>query len=438
MSKKNESLPTGPDRTERELQIEAAIGAKLDEIAAAHESRVMEGVAEMIERHSSVDAGSIPSTVNRSGEAVIRTESPTAGLYRSLPLAPAERRFRNPDADHWMREWAVGAVENNGAQRMQAEAKLDALYPDLKARADGLEGAADSAGGFAAGTGGVLMPRVMEELVAINRDANAKMHLWATNYSMTAQEHNVPTGAAMTAFMVGEATSPVTQGEPTFAQVPLVAHRGAAKAIMGNDLLEDAAVNIVSFITQRGGAVLGVLEDSEFFSAGTGSAPHVTKLAGTAHGEVSSAELKYTDVVNMFTGVPQQYRENSRWLVSSNVLGLMANVRDGNGRPFYQSLLDPPMMLTDDANGGAMAGAQGTLLGRPLHEAALPAGDIYFGDVGANYAIGRRHGIRVDVSREFLFDTFRTIFLIHQRIAGNNLDTVAGEQAAGIVSATSL
>jgi HK97 family phage major capsid protein len=114
------------------------------------------------------------------------------------------------------------------------------------------------------------------------------------------------------------------------------------------------------------------------------------------------------------------------------VLALLANVRDGQGRPFYQSLLDPPMAIADEP------GAVGMLLGHPVHEVVLTAGDIWFGDPMACYAVGRRHGIRVDVSREFRFDTFRTMFLIHQRFAGQNVDTAAAQICSGITSCTSL
>lgn len=433
-----EANPTTPTRGEREQRIEAAIGARLDEIADRHEARILDGISDMIERHSQPNRdGAGAEILNRSGERVTRLGSPYEPLYRAM--TPQERRYRSPDSDHWMREFLAGVLQNNGAQQMQARAKLDGMFPDEAAqqRADTLEGAADAAGGFAGGTGGVLMPRVLENLVAIARDLSAKMPRFATTYTMTTQEHNVPTGEAMTAFMVGEATSPTTQGEPALAQVPLIAHKSAAKAILGNDLLEDAAVNVVTFFTQRGGAALGVLQDEEWFKAGTGSAPHVTKLSGTSHAETTATILAYVDIVNMYTNLSQAYRGNARWFIASDVLGFMANVRDGQGRPFYASLLDPPMVLDDTVEGGPLAGAQGTLLGRPVHEVVLTAGDIWFGDPMAVYAIGRRGGLRVETSREFLFDSFRTIMLISERIAGNNLDTAGARLASGIASATS-
>ena len=112
--------------------------------------------------------------------------------------------------------------------------------------------------------------KALEALVAINRDRTAKAWRYVTPYQMTTQQHNVPTGAAMTAYMQDETTTPTTTGA-TFSHVPLVAFPGIAKAIVGNDLLADSAVNLVSFFTRRGGAALGVLEDNEIFKV---TSPH--------------------------------------------------------------------------------------------------------------------------------------------------------------------
>lgn len=428
MSEKPEGLPTEPNADERLRRLESTLHAQMQSIADRTEERLWGAVGQMIDRYDTPDRSQVPDFRNDRGESVARLYSPTERLYRSMP--EEVRRIRNPDSDHWMAEFVRGVITNNVPQHREADAKLNEMF----GRADTLEGAADAAGGFAGGTGGVLLPRPLENLVAIARDRVAKMARYATTYMMTAQEHNIPTGNAVTCHMVGEATSPLTQGEPTYAQVPLIARRAAAKVILGNDFLEDAAINIVNFITMRGGAALGAKEDAQFFKEGsTGvAAPNVVRLGGTAYAEISTGEFKYADAVSMYSSLQQEYRAGARWFISPSVIALLANVRDGNGRPFYQGLLERPTYLADEP------GAVGVLLGHPAHEVQLTSGDIWFGDPAATYAIGRRHGIRVDVSREFLFDTFRTIFLIHQRFAGQNVDTAAAQLCSGITSATSL
>ena len=116
-----------------------------------------------------------------------------------------------------MAEFMKGLVDNDKVMMQTARAKLDTLFPYM--RADTLEGTASGVGGFAGGTGGTLLPRPLEQLVAIARDRTAQLWRWATTYVMTAQEHNIPTGTAVTSSMVLEATMPPV--EPTWAQVPL-------------------------------------------------------------------------------------------------------------------------------------------------------------------------------------------------------------------------
>lgn len=418
---------------ENDKRIEAALHAQLDSIAQRHEQRVLEGIAGIIAKYEAPDRSLVPDAPKTYGEGA-RLSRPWDSSPERTRLPDQERALRTADGDFWMLEWMRAFSRGDFAGRSQADAKLTQVFPDLY-RADTLEGAAGASGAFSDGTGGVLIPRPLEALVGIALAKVAKMARWARTYTMTAQQHNIPTAAAATAYMQGEATSPLTGGEPTLAQVPLVAHEAIGKLILGRDLLDDQAANVVPVFVQLMGDALAELEDAEFLKAGTGSAPHVTKLAATAFSETTSGTLSATNVFGMYRNVPQRYRENAMWLVNGTVLGLLSNVRDGMGRPFYQSLLDPPVALGDDAR---VNGAVGFLLGKPVHEVDLTAGDIYFGDVGRNYAIGRRRGITVESSRDFFFDTRRIIWLVSQRIAGNNVDTSAGQLCAGITAANSL
>ncbi len=425
--------PTGPTPKEIEDRAESALKAGIDTIISRERDRWLGQAADVIKRHGEVDPSDRPEFLNSGGESIVRTASPTLPIYRTL--SPAEQKIRNPDFDHWGREWLQGLYRNDGAQRMLAHAKIDEMYPEY-ARADTLEGSASATGGFADGSGAEFLPRPLEEAIAIARDLTAKMPSFATTYQLTTQEHNVPTGGAMTGYMQAEGTSPTTTGFAV-AQVPLIARKSVAKAVVSSELLEDSAVNVVNFITRRGGAALGVVQDEQWFKEGDGSAPNVTMITGAAYAEATTNALAYADVIGIYNTLTQPYHPNARWFIASDVLGFMAGVVDGNGRPFYQSLFDAPMAIDDTETGGPNSRAQGTLVGHPVHKTVLTAGSIWFGDPAACYAIGRRGGIRVESSRDFYFDTFRTVFLISERIAGNNLDSAnAAQLATGILSAT--
>lgn len=427
--KKTEGVVSGEvSSDERSKRIESALFAKLDTIAQAHEDRMLEGLGDILAKYEVPDHGRTPEMVNRSGETVHRLVSPTAPLYNRMP--EDIRSIRTPDSDHWMAEWIRGHFHKNHAQIFQANSKLEGLF----SRAETLEGVAAGSGGFPDGSGGELLPRPLEALVEIERDRVAKMQRWATTYQMTAQEHNIPTASAMAAYMVGEGTPGVaTTGEPTFAQVALIARKAVCKAQASVEILEDAAINLVNVFTRRAGARLGALEDEQFFRDGsTGiSAPDVVRLNPLAYSESgTSGWLLYADLLAMYSNVQQEYRDNARWLFAPNVLQALAGVLStSDGRPFYDSLLNPPRPITDDSS------AVGTLLGKPVHEVVFTSGVGFFGDVSACYAIGRRRGISVAVSEHFLFDTQRVVWLIWQRFAGQNVDTSAGQMVTGITNA---
>jgi HK97 family phage major capsid protein len=136
---------------------------------------------------------------------------------------------------------------------MKAMAELERIY----GRAVMTEGIAGASGAVSTGTGGELIPRPLEMVVMIERDRVAKMRRWAQQITMTAQTHTVPTAAAMTANMVGESTTSA-DGNPDIAQVQLTAKKGQVTALATNEMLADAAINVINLWATRGGAAIGV------------------------------------------------------------------------------------------------------------------------------------------------------------------------------------
>lgn len=439
MGNETEPIQLGePSADERTRRLEAALHAQLDGIAKRYEDKVLEGITGLIARYDVPDASNVPDIRSATGEPVAQLSRPWDASPARMRLPEEERRLRTADGDFWSVQWLRAFRDKDFAGRVQADAKLAMIYPDLY-RADTLIGTASGSGGFSGGTGGVLLPRPLEELVAIAISKIAKMARWATTYTMTAKEHNIPTAGAATAYMQAEATSPLTGGEPALAQVPLIAHEMIGKLVLGKTFLEDEATNVIPVFVRLMGDAMAELEDAQFLRTGNGSAPNVTKLAGTAFAETTSGILDASSVFRMYRTLPQRYRENAIWLAAPDVLGFLSGVRDGMGRPFWNSLLDPPHYIGDEmVQQASLQGAVGFLMGKPVHEVDLTAGDIYFGDVRRNYAIGRRRGITVETSDQFLFDTRRMMILVSQRIAGNNIDNSAGLLCSGITSATSL
>lgn len=421
-------IPAEMTDSEKSKMNESLWAARFENIRRAEREAYERELAKMFDEFAKPDRSNVPEIVNRRGETVHRITSPTEPLYRRM--SEEEREWRNPDSDHWMAEWIRGKTERDHGRMAVAEERLEGMF----GRATAAEGAAAAAGAEGAGTIGPYIPRPLESVVLIARDRVAKMRRFATLINMTRQNHQIPTAGAMTAFMVAEGSSG-TQGEGLAASVDLVAKTAIVKAVASKEALNDSAVNLINLFAVRGGGALGVLEDNQIFKDGTTGAGlsgnDLIKLSGTTFNEATSTWIGFKDVVGMYFGVPQQYRDNSVWFAPSDVLQLLSAIQDAaGGRPMYQGLVDTPRPLVDDRT------AVGTLMGRPVYQVPMTAGEIWFGDPAAQYALGTRQGVMIEVSEHVNFASREVMFLISQRIAGANLDSSASQYAAGITGAT--
>ena len=426
MDPKDLPIPAVTPADEKGRAVEG-LASVVRELVNEREQSLLESLTEQI-RAASKPAEQPVRMVRDEGRSVpsLNPRHAAAPLYRRF--SADEQQWRSPEVDEVYAEWIRGVSANNRAQMFQAAVKLDEIF----GRATTTEGIAGASGAFSSGTGGALIPRPLEQVILIARDRVAKMRRWATSYTMTAQQHTIPTAAAMTAYMTTEASAG-TQGEPTLSSVSLIARKATVKAIATEEVLADAAINLVNTYAQRAGGALGVLEDNQFFKDGNGTAPNVSAfLAGTAFTETTSAALSYTDVLNMYFALGQAYRDNARWLAPDSILVLLSALKDGQGRPFYQNMVEGRTPMVDDSS------AVGMLLGKPVHSVPFTAGTLWFGDVGAAYAVGTRQGITAGMSTELGFADGTVYWRFVERFDGNNIDAAAAQVCTGITSCNTL
>jgi HK97 family phage major capsid protein len=425
----NDPIPVpGMSADEAKRTEKSALMSLVANIVESERNTWMKDVVDELKEFTDPDRSNVPEIQNTRGETVHRLSSPADTVYRRM--SPEMRAVRNPDSDHWMAEWIRGQYNKDRARMFVATEHLNAMF---RAVSDIVEDPVGPSGGISAtASGGPLLPRPLESVVMIERDRVAKMRRWATIYQMTAQQHNIPTAGSMVAYMAGENTTS-TSGEPTFAYVSLVAKKGRCLAVATQEILNDAAVNLVNLFAVRAGGALGKLEDDQFFELGDGTGNNISAdISGNAFTATPSATtMAYSNVVGMYFAVPQQYRDNARWLIAGNILEKFSSLQDGNGRPFYQGLQERPLTLGDDP------WAVGTILGKPVYEVPLPNGEIFFGDVAAAYAVGSRQGIQSAASEHFKFDVDAIMWKFTQRFDGVNIDQSASAHATGITAVSS-
>ena len=125
---------------EQELRGAAALRTAVSSLVARAEQKYVNEVLAELDKLEEPDRSTVPQMVNRNGETVHRLTSPTSPLY--YRMSEQEREWRNPDADHWYREWIVGHVRKDHARMLQARMEIERMFGRTA-----LEGAADESGG---------------------------------------------------------------------------------------------------------------------------------------------------------------------------------------------------------------------------------------------------------------------------------------------------
>jgi HK97 family phage major capsid protein len=193
-----------------------------------------------------------------------------------------------------------------------------------------------------------------------------------------------------TAGSVAEAGT-ITESDGTLSALSLTPVKYATIIQVSEELVEDAVFDLAGMIADKCGAEVAVAH-----GAFAGTAIAAAAGAGVT-GSGTTVNPNYTDLAKLKASVNQVYRRAPKagWLMNDTTLGVVTGLVDTTGQPIFRA---------GDANN------PDRLLGAPVYSAALidltddTAGSILFGDLGQIYTalVG---GVRVDVSREFAWNT---------------------------------
>lgn len=365
---------------------------------------------------------------DQTNERIISRHQPTDPLYRNLHRTqPAYKDVRTPDLDHWNIQWLRGFLSRDMAQMKMAAAKANDAA-GYRAN-ETLEGVL-SGTSVTDGTGGHLLPQPFADVVEIARGASAVVAPLCTNFTTTGATLRVPTAGAVTADTFAEGAAPL-QGAaqvPTFTSEMLILHKIGARMVASDEMLEDAAFNLMDIYGRRAGEAIGVAEDVQILTTG-GSSPDLTEaLVGGLVTSATTTVMIYEDLNTLFFALGKAYQPNSTWLGGTLVATLLSNMLDTNGGPILRLPAAQPTPVTD-----ATPQAIGTILGRPFYHVPAPAGNLILGDL-RGYGVVRKGGIVAKMSGDVGFATDTVQFKFTERIDGRILDDVAIKQTDEIAT----
>lgn len=335
--------------------------------------------------------GATPQPRETSG---IRLTPSEDQRYRTLP--EEEKRWRKPATDHWMADWFRAMVLKDTPRMQRAQDKLDEL-----SRADLLEGTTTAVSGLSQGTGGHLMPLPFSTLIVRARDKRAKLRPLCTKYTSDSLTLRVPVSTVATAAMAAEGAV-AAQGEPTVTAILFSKKKMQANFEMSDEMMQDSAFNLVSFLAERAGSAFGALEDVQICTS-NGTAPNITSALSsiTETTEGTPATLNYADVVNLFYAMPEQYQAESVWLADSTVLSILSRIRASGGEPLFSMNIGPANIVGDTAS-TSLRGVVGQIFGRAVYNVPLAAGSLFIANMSF-YGILDGGGIAVKQSDSALW-----------------------------------
>ena len=292
------------------------------------------------------------------------------------------------------------APERKSDDEMFARMLLTNDYAEQKELRANLNITTDNQGGFVVPK--TLQARVLEMLKAQNvmRQISAVMQ--------TASTELIPVEASKAQFAWMDEAAAFSEADLTFNQISIGAHKLGGMIKITDELLQDSAIDIASYITRK---MVEAINDAEEVAFITGTGTKQPKGVITA----SATAVTSDEVIDLFYSLDGGYRSNAVWLMSDSFERELRKLKVGN-----DYLWQPALEL----------GRPNTILGRPVYTSgAMPAFaknnmPCAFGDF-SRYQIADRGGISVMRLNELFAGNGLVGFRVFKRVDGQLLDTNA-------------
>lgn len=252
-----------------------------------------------------------------------------------------------------------------------------------------------------AADGGYLVPEEFSTLIIQKKTAIAKMRRFATVIPMSTDKLHVPMDLVNASVGWEAENHETAASNPTFTEVVLTPFKLKALSVASMELLRDANVQVINYLADQFARKLAEAEDKAYWVGGGTTEPTGLRSLSVTSVTQASTALAYSDLLNLFMALPEQYRGTAAFVTGPKGVQLLMGLVDDNHRPIFMPSYE--------------AGKPATLFGRPLIEVAdwptnLTVGsvtnttDIFFVDLATSYIIGDRQGIEMAISTERWFE----------------------------------
>ena len=271
---------------------------------------------------------------------------------------------------------------------MRAKAPSAAVY-------NALQVGTDSEGGY-------LVPDEFEHTLVEALDEENVFRTLAKIINTSSGDRKIPVVATK-----GEASWIDEEGlyqedDDAFTQVSIGAYKLGTMIKVSEELLNDSAFDLESYISREFARRIGAREEDSFFNGdGTGKPLGILATNGGA--------ITADEVIDLFYSLKSPYRKKAVWVLNDATIKAIRKLKDNNNQYLWQPSL--------------VAGTPDTILGRPvvtsayMPTAAAGAKTIAFGDF-SYYWIADRQGRSFKRLNELYAANGQVGFLGSQRVDG--------------------
>lgn len=282
---------------------------------------------------------------------------------------------------------------------MRAKAPSPAVY-------NALQEGTDSEGGF-------LVPDEFERtLVEALEEENIFRQL-AKIIRTSSGDRKIPVVATKgTAAWIDEEGA-YLESDDAFTQVSIGAYKLGTMIKISEELLNDSAFDLESYVAKEFARRIGTKEEEAFFSGdGKGKPTGILAATGGAETGVTTAgatAITADEMIDLFYSLKSPYRKNAIWVLNDSTVKAIRKLKDNQGQYLWQPSL--------------VAGTPDTILGRPVKTSAfmpaIAAGakSVAFGDFGY-YWVADRQGRSFKKLNELYAANGQVGFLGSQRVDG--------------------
>lgn len=261
--------------------------------------------------------------------------------------------------------------------------------------------------------GGYLVPDEFERTLVEALEDEDIFRKYATIITTSTGDRKIPLVATKGEASWVEEEGKIPESDDTFGQITIGAHKLATLIKVSEELLNDSAFNMESYISRAFAKRIGTKEE-EAFIVGDGVGKPIGLLADTGGAELGAtaagaADIKLDEILDLFYSLRAPYRNKSVFMMHDLTVKAIRKLKDSNGQYLWQPSIKE--------------GTPDTILGRPLltsvymPELEADAKTVMFGDF-SYYWIADRQGRVFRRLNELYAETGQVGFLATQRVDG--------------------